>query len=186
MDKHVSAYWVDKIKFEASEKSSLTFLNTQNYKIGEVHYLWKNAGFNLMTIKKAGFKAKLMTGTYVLQSNRAKFNQYSVDPTCLLCGDDTEDMIHFLLKCWSLSEPGDQFMEKISSILTEYQGTKEQKQIFKDFDLLAALILDCTAINLKASETWREDFLPKFESVSRGLCYALHCRRLSLLNNMNN
>ena len=99
MDKHVSAYWVDKIKLEASEKSSLKFLNTQNYKIGEVHYLWKNAGFNLMAIKKAGLKAKLMTGTYVLQSNRAKFNQYSVNPTCLLCGDDAEDMIHFLLKC---------------------------------------------------------------------------------------
>ena len=60
------------------------------------------------------------------------------------------------------------------------------KEIFKDFDLLAALILDCTAINLKASETHREDFLHKFESVSRGLCYALHCRRFSLLNNMNN
>ena len=36
VDKHVSAYWVDKIKLEASEKSSLKFLNTQNYKIGEV------------------------------------------------------------------------------------------------------------------------------------------------------
>ena len=64
--------------------------------------------------------------------------------------------------------------------------TKEQKEILKDFDLLAALILDCTAINLKASETHREDFLHKFQSVSRGLCYALHCRRFSLLNNMNN
>ena len=73
-------------------------------------------------------------------------------------------------------------MEKISCILIEYQGTKEQK----DFDILAALILDCTAINLKASETHREDFLHKFESVSRGLCYALHCRRFSLLNNVNN
>ena len=99
VDKHVSAYLVDKIKLEASEKSSLKFLNTQNYKIGEVHYFWKNAGFNLMAIKKAGFKAKLMTDTYVLQSNRAKLNQYSVDPTCLLCGDDAEDMIHFLFKC---------------------------------------------------------------------------------------
>ena len=88
MDKHVSAYWVDKIKLEASEKLSLKFLNNQNYKIAEVHYLWKNAGFTLMAIKKAGFKAKLITGTYVLQSNRFKFNQYSVDPTCLLCGDD--------------------------------------------------------------------------------------------------
>ena len=93
--------------------------------------------FTLMAIKKAGFKAKLMTGTYVLQSNRAKFNQYSVDPTCLLCGDDTEDMIHYLLKCRSLSKPCDQFTEKISSILIEYQGTKGQKEIFKDFGLLA-------------------------------------------------
>ena len=139
-----------------------------------------------MAIKKAGFKAKLMTGTYVLQSNRTKFNQYSFDSTCLLCGDDTEDMIHFLLKCRCLSKPRDQFMEKISSILIEYQGTKEQKEIFKDFDLQAALILDCTAINLTASEARREDFLHNVESVSRGFCYALHCRRFSLLNNMNN
>ena len=99
-----------------------------------------------MAIKKAGFKAKLMTGTYLLQSNHAKFTPYSVDPTCPLCGEDTDDMIHYLLKCQSLSEPRDQFMEKISSILTEYQGTKEQKEIFKDFDLLASLILDCTVI----------------------------------------
>ena len=47
VDKNVSAYWADKIKLEASEKSSLKFLNTQNYKIGEVHYLWKNAGSRL-------------------------------------------------------------------------------------------------------------------------------------------
>ena len=30
VDKHVSAYWVDKIKLEASEKSSLKFLNIHN------------------------------------------------------------------------------------------------------------------------------------------------------------
>ena len=129
--KHVSAYCVDKIKLEASENSSLKFLNTQNYKIGEVRYLWKNAGFNLMAIKKAGFKAKLMTGTYVQQSTRAKFNQYSVDPTCPLCCDDTEDMIHFLLKCRSLSGTRDQFIEKISNIYwLNIKGSKNKKKYF--------------------------------------------------------
>ena len=44
-------------------------------------------------------------------------------------------MIHFLLKCPSLSETCDQFIEKIDSILIEYQGIKEQKEIFEDFDL---------------------------------------------------
>ena len=82
IDEHINTYWVNKIKLEASDKSSLRFLNTENYEIGEVHCVWKNAGFNPMAIKKAGIKARLMTGTYVLQSVRAKFNQYSVDPTC--------------------------------------------------------------------------------------------------------
>ena len=85
VDNQINTYWVDKIKLEASEKSSLRFLNTQKHEIGEVHYVWKNAGFNLMAGKKAGKKARLVTGTYVLQSNCAKFNQYSVNPTCLLC-----------------------------------------------------------------------------------------------------
>ena len=51
-----------------------------------------------MAIKKAGIKARLMTGTYVLQSNRAKFNQYKVDPTCTLCEDEPEGQEHFLPK----------------------------------------------------------------------------------------
>ena len=46
-----------------------------------------------MAIKKAGIKARLMTGTYVLQSVRAEFNQYSVVPTCLLCGENPEDHV---------------------------------------------------------------------------------------------
>ena len=54
VNNQINTYWVAKTKVEASEKSSLRFLNTQKYEIGEVHYVWKNAGFNLMTIKKAG------------------------------------------------------------------------------------------------------------------------------------
>ena len=120
---------MDKIKLEASEKSSLRFSNTQKYEIGEVHYVWKNAGFNLMAIKKAGMKARLMTGTYVLQSNRAKFNQYSVNPTCLLCGEDPEDLEHFLLKCRALTVTRDPFMEKTICLLNEYLGIKEQQNM---------------------------------------------------------
>ena len=85
-DKYISTYWYDKIKLEASEKSSLKCLNVQNYQ--SIHYFLKNAVFNLMAIKKADIKARLMTGTYVLQSNRAKFNQYKIDPTCTLCREE--------------------------------------------------------------------------------------------------
>ena len=46
--------------------------------------------------------------------------------------------------------------------------------ICRDSELLVALILDCTAVELNLKETQREDFLFKFESVARGLCYVLH------------
>ena len=59
VDKHVSAYWVDKIKLEAIEKSSLKFLNTQNYKIGEVHYLWKMQALILWQLRKQASKQNL-------------------------------------------------------------------------------------------------------------------------------
>ena len=39
IDEHINAYWVNKIKLEASDKSSLRFLNTENYEIGKVRTL---------------------------------------------------------------------------------------------------------------------------------------------------
>jgi hypothetical protein len=37
--------------------------------------------------------------TYTLQANRARFNQHSVSPTCLLCKNDSEDREHLILHC---------------------------------------------------------------------------------------
>ena len=79
-----------------------------------------------MAIKKAGIKARLMTGTYVLKSVRVKFNQYSVDPTCLLCGENPENHEHFLLRCRSLMERRDPFIKTIKSVLSQYLGDEEQ------------------------------------------------------------
>ena len=42
-------------------------------------------------------KLKLVSGSYIFQSNRSKFNQSQIDATCLLCGE--EDLEHFLLRC---------------------------------------------------------------------------------------
>ena len=39
---------------------------------------------------QSGIKTRLMTSIYVLQSVHAKFNQYIVDPACLLCGKNSD------------------------------------------------------------------------------------------------
>ena len=36
----------------------------------------------MIASRRAQIKWKILTGTYILQANRATFNQYSVNPTC--------------------------------------------------------------------------------------------------------
>ena len=68
---------------------------------------------NPIDVEKAAIKARILTGTYTLQSNRAKFNQHDVDPTCLLCKECPENRQHFILTC-KLTEPARQkFLTKI-------------------------------------------------------------------------
>ena len=71
-----------------------------------------------------------MTGTYVFLSNRAKFNQHKVDPTCTLCGGEPEDQEQFLLRCRSLSDS----LERLR--LTECCGQDTQCEIYKDSNVL--------------------------------------------------
>ena len=68
-------------------------------------------------------------------------------------------------------------MENTICLLNDFLGIREQQNITTDLNLFVALILDCTAVDLNLSKTQRDDFLSKFESVARGMCYALHCKK---------
>ena len=52
-----------------------------------------------MDTDRITIKLKLVSGSYIFQSNRFKFNQSQIDATCLLCGEEDEDVEHFLLRC---------------------------------------------------------------------------------------
>ena len=67
---------------------------TLNHKINDMvqkagslkasHHIWSRVR-NIHDSRRAQIKCKLLTGTYILQVNRAAFNQYAVNPTCKLC-----------------------------------------------------------------------------------------------------
>ena len=46
----VNGYWSDKILEQAVGKTSMRFMNTQNYAIGLVHLVWRVAGFDIMSV----------------------------------------------------------------------------------------------------------------------------------------
>ena len=41
---------------------------TLQYSIGPVHLVWRDAGFDIMSVQKADWKARLVSGIYMLQA----------------------------------------------------------------------------------------------------------------------
>ena len=97
-----------------------------------------------MSVQKAGWKARLMTGTYMLQATRAMFNQHQVDPTCFLCCKKPENVEHFLLRCESLTQVRDQFLHKIDQSLQKSVDVGHFDRIKSNDTVLTTTILDCT------------------------------------------
>ena len=75
---HIEAMW----RADVTEKSSLKYVNPHSLKVGKAHHVWSTVRNCLTDSKRSQLKCKLLTGTYILQGNRAAFNQYTVDHTC--------------------------------------------------------------------------------------------------------
>ena len=99
-----------------------------------------------MSVQKAGWKARLMSGTYMLHATRARFNQYQVDPTCLCCCKEPENVEHFMLRCESLTLIRNPFLGKIYKSLQKYVGVGHFNRIKSNATVLTTTILDCTPL----------------------------------------
>ena len=44
-------------------------------------------------------KLRIMCGSYILQTNRQKFNKSQINPTCILCQRNNETLEHYILDC---------------------------------------------------------------------------------------
>ena len=181
----VNEYWSDKILEEAMGKTSMRFMNVQNYPIGLAHLVWRDAGYDIMSVQRAGWKARLMSGTYMLQATRARFNQFEVDPTCLICCKEPENIEHFLLRCESLNKIRQPFLDKIYKLIQNSLGVAKLNDFKINDTEFTAILLDCTVLIDPNSVLLLEAFLHEMEPFSRGLCYALHMKRTSLLSQSN-
>ena len=99
----ISGYWTRTLVEEGTTKSTLQHCCLKNMQIGKVHRVWDSVMPNLQDVRRAHIKARILTGTYMLQSTKVKFNNQEVDPKCPLCRLDDEDLVHFILKCPALA-----------------------------------------------------------------------------------
>lgn len=172
----VTSFWEHQLKQQARQQSSLKYLNIEKLEIGTPQLTWSTCGNEPMSVTRAMIKMKLLLGVYMLQTTRHKFNQYEVKPDCPLCSNGNEDRTHFIATCQALEPTRTKFLLALRTVLESVIQQSVVDTILTEPENITQLILDCTLlseipVSIQAS----------IESISRGLCYALHLHRSRIL-----
>ena len=189
VNNHINSYWRESILDKAATCKTLKFIS-HVYWPGCVHPILKIPVKSTRSINRIPVQLKLLTGTYILQSTRAAFNQNDVNPMCVLCNEEAETLEHFVLNCQSLAPVRDTCLPEIAC---EYNQLTD-----KDFTRLSvksklALLLDPSSIitNLTLAEYPAARILNRLENLEelvdlcRRFTYLIHCSRYRTLATVN-
>lgn len=171
VNKTVNNHWVEKIRHSASLYSSLKHLNIGLYRYGHRHPIITSVR-NVAEIPRIHTKLKIVTGTYILQTNRASFNQNTVTSQCLMCNDGDETLQHFLLDCTALTSIRTPILNDINNACSGVTNINcSMLQLVVDPSVLAAKLRNPLS-----------EMLVQLEFHSRRLCFSLHVERYKRLS----
>ena len=135
---------------------------------------------NLQDVRRAHIKARILTGTYLLQSTKSKFNNQQEDPKCPLCRLENEDLPHFLLRCQTLCSVREVQLKTLRELVIAKVGPALWSEKFRSRDTVLSLIVDCQMLVENGLLPTGEKTLSKIETCTRTLCYKLQIQRLKL------
>ncbi len=180
-DRHLKDYWSSYMLNQAEYLKKARFLNPQAYCIGKTHPIIRHASIKIKDVQKCTVKLQLITGSYLLQAHRAKFNQFEVKADCLLCGNGPENRTHFLVECSALQERRAPHISMIKDILERNSDEKTAADMCDDPDTCTALILDCTSQAVTGKILLPKNSANEIEIISQRLIFSLHIGRKSML-----
>ena len=115
-NRSINDYWKDRIISQSKLYSSLKYLS-KTYKVGKCHPAVKPYELSIRDINRIPVMNRILTGTYILQTNRVKFNQNEVNPTCQLCNTASETLQHFIIDCKFLESVRDPVLFDIKKVI---------------------------------------------------------------------
>lgn len=151
-------------------------MNLETAKVSQTHTVWSSLESSAADVRKGIVKCRMLTGTYLLQTNKHKFSRSTVSAICNCCGLGDEDITH-MLECSALHAQRKLFFPKVRSTVCDYIGTNKWKSIFSTKLNLVKLILDCTVFPEFKSETQ----IKEVTKATTELCYRLHLQRIHKL-----
>ena len=174
----INKYWTERIVSQSKLYSSLKHLS-KTYVIGKCHPAVRPYLHSDRDIYRIPVKNKVLTGTYILQTNRAKFNQNDVNPICQLCHKCKETPQHFIIDCEALAEDRYPILNDFLTVLRSLLDIYPQAA---DYSLLQLLIDSSCLIDTDIRV--QNDILTHIDSLnyhSRRLIYKIHASRYSKL-----
>ena len=164
--------WKNKLERQAALYSSLKYMNC-TFRQGKLHPILRVKCESTREATRLPARLRVLSGTYNLQVNRARFNQNAVSPLCPLCGTEDETLEHFLLRCINLQTVRDPILANIYDILREHDVTC----VMNSEDLIK-LIADFSQI--LPSYLHNDTCGHEIEFHARRLIYNLHSMRYRL------
>ena len=152
------------------QKTSLRFWNPDNIEYNVCKQVCACVGSDTVSVHKANIHVKLVSGIYILQKNKARFNQYEISSLYPLGGNEPEDPVHFMLTFERLHEVRHPFIMTLQKLLAMHHGSHWWTR-YDNWDMVQ-LILD----NSKLTEI-NEQTRTQIWDISRGLCYVLPSKR---------
>ncbi|CAG2204731.1 unnamed protein product [Mytilus edulis] len=159
--------------------SSLKYIPTSSFKVGKIHPLALANSANQRDINRIPIRIKIATGSYILQTNRAAYNQNNVDPTCKLCDQAEESLSHFLLCCRALDQIRTPILKNIICKCSELLALQHSNI---QLDILQLII---NPFHYAGSVESENDISCRIEPLCRQLIYNLHNKRYEILSKMD-
>ncbi|CAG2206233.1 GUSB [Mytilus edulis] len=175
--KKIHKYWEDDIKTKMKGYSTLKYLNCE-YDIGRIHPLLKTTSANITEIKKLSICTKFVTGTYILQSNKAEYSNYATNPMCRLCNKADETIEHFILLCETTSQIRSSLIVKI---LHEGSLVLARESLQTPIDLITLIINPYHYLPKKMCKDVEDRVGNHLVPLCRQLLYTLHSKRYDVL-----
>jgi len=85
----VRKHWLKTLLEDIENKSTLVNLQKDHLQFGSTHQVWDSLQSTVSHVKKGIIKARLLTGTYMLQAMKSKYSTGKESAMCKCCGIDT-------------------------------------------------------------------------------------------------
>jgi len=164
----LNRHWIDKLRDEARQMSSLKFLCVDRCSAGTMHPVWRKTPYNKVAILQANVRAKILVGRYFLQDDLNKFK--GTEYPCPMCMKEPEDLNHFLYRCDALESERARYIPVLGRLTTQASSALNWRRVMADSELKLQLLIDPDSPNLALDPTATYDMV-----------YALHSSRAALM-----